>query len=88
MPLNVHISSICTRCSSTIVPGCGLVLSEIFLDEDGRGPSRGLLQALSMSAGKQRSASEYSRLLRSHGFIPAHVRQTHNLLDAMLCFKA
>lgn len=71
-----------------MLPGCGLLLSEIFLDEDRRGPSRGLLQALSMSEGKQRSATEYSLLLKSHGFITAHVRHTDNLLDAMVCIKA
>ncbi|XP_008280561.1 putative bifunctional dTTP/UTP pyrophosphatase/methyltransferase protein [Stegastes partitus] len=69
-------------------PGCGLLLSEIFLDEDRGGPSRGLLQALSMSEGKQRSATEYSRLLKSHGFITKQIRHTDNLLDAMLCIKA
>lgn len=70
-----------------MLPGCGLLLSEIFLDEDRRGPSRGLLQALSMSEGKQRSSTEYSLLLKSHGFVTAHVRHTDNLLDAMLCIK-
>uniref|UniRef100_A0A3Q4BVP9 Uncharacterized protein n=1 Tax=Mola mola TaxID=94237 RepID=A0A3Q4BVP9_MOLML len=81
---NVHIllSKIADACTS----GCGLLLSEIFLDEDRRGPSRGLLQALSMSEGKQRSATEYSLLLKSHGFTTAH-RLTDNLLDAMLCIK-
>uniref|UniRef100_A0A8D3CLU8 Acetylserotonin O-methyltransferase-like n=1 Tax=Scophthalmus maximus TaxID=52904 RepID=A0A8D3CLU8_SCOMX len=67
---------------------CGLLLSEIFLDEDRGGPSRGLLQALSMGQGKQRSAADYSRLLKSHGFITAHVRHmSDNFLDAMLCVK-
>lgn len=68
-------------------PGCGLLVSEIFLDEDRKGPSRGLLQALSMSEGKQRSATEYSLILKSHGFTTVHVRHTDNLLDAMLCIK-
>jgi len=70
-----------------MLAGCGILLSEIFLDEDRSGPSRGLLQALSMSEGKQRSAAEYSLLLKSHGFIMARVRHTNNLLDAMLCIK-
>uniref|UniRef100_A0A8C7XLE4 Acetylserotonin O-methyltransferase-like n=1 Tax=Oryzias sinensis TaxID=183150 RepID=A0A8C7XLE4_9TELE len=69
-------------------PGCGLLLSEIFLDDDRGGPSRGLLQALSLSEGKQRSASEYRLLLERHGFITAHFRHTGNLLDAMLSVKA
>lgn len=71
-----------------MLPGCGLLLSEIFLDDERRGPSRGLLQALGMSEGKQRSAEEYGLLLKSHGFTATHVRHTGNLLDAMLCIKA
>lgn len=70
------------------VLGCGLLLSEIFLDEDRGGPSRGLLQALSLSEGKQRSAGEYKLLLERHGFITAHTRHTGHLLDAMLSVKA
>uniref|UniRef100_A0AAX7UC54 Acetylserotonin O-methyltransferase-like n=1 Tax=Astatotilapia calliptera TaxID=8154 RepID=A0AAX7UC54_ASTCA len=82
--VHILLSKIADACTA----GCGLLLSEIFLDEDRRGPSRGLLQALSMSEGKQRSATEYSLLLKSHGFITAHIRHTDNLLDAMLCIKA
>ncbi|AWP13432.1 putative N-acetylserotonin O-methyltransferase-like protein-like [Scophthalmus maximus] len=77
-----------SKIAQTCTPGCGLLLSEIFLDEDRGGPSRGLLQALSMGQGKQRSAADYSRLLKSHGFITAHVRHmSDNFLDAMLCVK-
>ncbi|XP_015241458.1 PREDICTED: N-acetylserotonin O-methyltransferase-like protein isoform X1 [Cyprinodon variegatus] len=76
------------KISDACTPGCGLLLSEIFLDENRSGPSRGLLQALSMSEGKQRSAAEYSRLLKRHGFLTAQVKYTDNLLDAMLCIKA
>uniref|UniRef100_A0A3Q1GDJ8 Acetylserotonin O-methyltransferase-like n=1 Tax=Acanthochromis polyacanthus TaxID=80966 RepID=A0A3Q1GDJ8_9TELE len=82
--LHILLSKIADVCK----PGCGLLLSEIFLDEDRSGPSRGLLQALSMSEGKQRSATEYSLLLKSHGFNTAQIRHTDNLLDAMFCIKA
>ncbi|KAM9342698.1 putative bifunctional dTTP/UTP pyrophosphatase/methyltransferase protein [Pholidichthys leucotaenia] len=82
----VHI--LLKKIADACTPGCGLLLSEIFLDEDRRGPSRGLLQALSMSQGKQRSATEYSLLLKSHGFMTAHVTHTDGLLDAMLCIRA
>ncbi|XP_047456211.1 probable bifunctional dTTP/UTP pyrophosphatase/methyltransferase protein [Mugil cephalus] len=82
----VHV--LLSKIADTCTPGCGLLLSEIFLDEDRRGPSRGLLQALSMGEGKQRSAAEYSQLLKSHGFVTTHVRHTDSLLDAMLCIKA
>lgn len=82
----VHL--LLSKIAQVCTPGCGLLLSEIFLDEERRGPSRGLLQALSMCEGRQRSAAQYSLLLKGHGFITAHVRHTDNLLDAMLCIKA
>ncbi|XP_067370924.1 probable bifunctional dTTP/UTP pyrophosphatase/methyltransferase protein isoform X1 [Channa argus] len=81
----VHI--LLRKIADACTPGCGLLLSETFLDEDRRGPSRGLLQALSMSEGKQRSATEYSLLLKNYGLVTVHVRNTGNLLDAMLCIK-
>uniref|UniRef100_A0A4W5JWZ8 Acetylserotonin O-methyltransferase-like n=1 Tax=Hucho hucho TaxID=62062 RepID=A0A4W5JWZ8_9TELE len=79
--VHILLSKIAKACS----PGCAVLVSEIFLDEDRKGPSRGLLQALSMTEGRQRSASEYSLLLKSHGFTAAQVKHTHNLLDAILC---
>ncbi|KAM6934129.1 putative bifunctional dTTP/UTP pyrophosphatase/methyltransferase protein [Xenentodon cancila] len=82
--LHVLLGKIADACK----PGGGLLLSEIFLDEDRSGPSRGLLQALSMTAGKQRSAAEYGLLLKTHGFTTTHVTHTRSLLDAMLCIKA
>uniref|UniRef100_A0A665VLV5 Probable bifunctional dTTP/UTP pyrophosphatase/methyltransferase protein n=1 Tax=Echeneis naucrates TaxID=173247 RepID=A0A665VLV5_ECHNA len=81
----VHI--LLTEIADAAAPGCGLLLNEIFLYEDRRGPRRGLLQALSMSEGKQRSVTDYSLLLKSHGFIATHVQHTDNFLDAMLCVK-
>ncbi|MEQ2256513.1 hypothetical protein ILYODFUR_025009, partial [Ilyodon furcidens] len=76
------------KISDACTPGCCLLLSEIFLEENRSGPSRGLLQALSMSEGKQRSAVEYSRILKDHGFITVQVKRTNNFLDSMMCVKA
>lgn len=81
------VHTLLSKISEACAPGSGVLLSEIFLSEDRRGPSRGLLQALSMSEGRQRSATEYSLLLKTHGFTTLHVQHTHNLLDAMLCLK-
>ncbi|XP_077583685.1 putative bifunctional dTTP/UTP pyrophosphatase/methyltransferase protein [Stigmatopora nigra] len=81
----VHL--LLSRIAEVCTPGCGLLLSEIFLDEGRRGPSRGLLQALSMSQGRQRSAHEYTLLLESHAFVASGIKRTGNLLDAMLCVK-
>ncbi|XP_034042531.1 probable bifunctional dTTP/UTP pyrophosphatase/methyltransferase protein [Thalassophryne amazonica] len=81
--VDILLSNVAQACT----PGCGVLLSEIFLDEDRSGPRRGLLQALSMSEGKQRSAAEYSRLMKSHGFTTAHIKHTDSLLDTMLCIR-
>lgn len=62
-------------------------MSEIFLDDERKRPSRALLQALSMTEGKQRSTTEYSDLLEKHGFTLKHIKHTDNLLDAMLFVK-
>lgn len=67
--------------------GCGLLLSEILLDEERTRPSRALLQALSMTEGRQRSAIEYCNLIKKHGFSLLHTRYTDNLLDVMLFVK-
>ncbi|KAJ8383533.1 hypothetical protein AAFF_G00219830 [Aldrovandia affinis] len=74
------LSAICT-------PGCGVLVAEMFLDEERSGPSRALLQALSMTAGRQRSATEYHRLMKEHGFTQSRAAFTHSFLDAVLCIK-
>ncbi|XP_061548377.1 probable bifunctional dTTP/UTP pyrophosphatase/methyltransferase protein isoform X2 [Phycodurus eques] len=75
------------RIADACTPGRGLLLSEIFLERSRTGPSRGLLQALSMGDGRQRSADEYALLLKSHAFVVSGIKQTGDLLDAMLCVK-
>uniref|UniRef100_A0A8C2FZ48 Acetylserotonin O-methyltransferase-like n=1 Tax=Cyprinus carpio TaxID=7962 RepID=A0A8C2FZ48_CYPCA len=59
----------------------------IFLDEERKRPSRALLQALSMTEGKQRITTEYRDLLEKHGFTAKHIKHADNLLDAMLFLK-
>ncbi|KAI7808611.1 probable bifunctional dTTP/UTP pyrophosphatase/methyltransferase protein isoform X2 [Triplophysa rosa] len=81
----VHV--LLNKVSQVCTPGCGLLVSEILLDEERRRPSRALFQALSMTEGKQRSAGEYSDLLEKHGFATQDIKYTNNLLDAMLFIK-
>ncbi|XP_076119503.1 putative bifunctional dTTP/UTP pyrophosphatase/methyltransferase protein isoform X2 [Alosa pseudoharengus] len=68
-------------------PGSGVLVCEILLEEGLRGPSRAFLQALSMTEGLQRSASQYTLLLGQHGFTQTRLKNTNNLLDAMLFLK-
>uniref|UniRef100_A0A8C5A687 Acetylserotonin O-methyltransferase-like n=1 Tax=Gadus morhua TaxID=8049 RepID=A0A8C5A687_GADMO len=81
------VHALLSKISDACTPGCGLLVSEIFLDRDRTGPSQGLLQALGLGPGKQRSAGEYGALLESHGFTVSHIAHTDSLLDALLCIK-
>ncbi|XP_061081785.1 probable bifunctional dTTP/UTP pyrophosphatase/methyltransferase protein isoform X2 [Conger conger] len=81
--LNLLLSKLSRICS----PGCGLLVSEMFLNEERSGPSRVLLLAAGSGMGRERSVSEYLQLLGQHGFSQPRVRRTGNLLDTLLCIK-
>ncbi|XP_056414768.1 probable bifunctional dTTP/UTP pyrophosphatase/methyltransferase protein [Hyla sarda] len=82
-PLNHLLKKVSEACH----PGrSALLIAEIVLDEDKKEP-RGLLQSLSMSEGKQRSGTEYKKLLENNGFNSVQIKNTGNLLDAILAVK-
>ncbi|XP_072283753.1 probable bifunctional dTTP/UTP pyrophosphatase/methyltransferase protein [Pyxicephalus adspersus] len=75
------------KVSEACNPGISaLLIAEIVLDEEKKEP-RALLQSISMSEGKQRSGTEYKKLLEKHGFNSVQIRYTGNLLDAILAVK-
>jgi acetylserotonin N-methyltransferase len=68
----------------------GLLIAEKLLNEDGVGPLPANMQSLNMlvcTEGKERSAPEYERLLRSAGFATVEARRTGAALDAVLALK-
>lgn len=70
----------------TKVPG-SLLIAEALVDEDRSGPLYALLQDLSMlvcTDGKERTATEYGRLLKAAGFTNIESRRTGSLIDAIL----
>lgn len=70
--------------------GGGLLLAERILDEDKSGPVSGLMQSLNMlvcTEGKERTLSEYSKILRQAGFAEVQGRKTGMPLDAILALK-
>ncbi|KAJ8253412.1 hypothetical protein GJAV_G00212670 [Gymnothorax javanicus] len=81
--LHLLLSKLSEICS----PGCGLLVSEIFINEQRSGPRRALIHSAGMIVGKQRTATEYIHLLAQHGFTQPRVKHTGNLLDALLCIK-
>uniref|UniRef100_A0A8C0JG20 Acetylserotonin O-methyltransferase like n=1 Tax=Chelonoidis abingdonii TaxID=106734 RepID=A0A8C0JG20_CHEAB len=81
----IHI--LLSKISAICKPGSALLLAEIVLDEEKTHPSRGVLQSLSMTEGKQRNGSEYKQLLEKYGFTNVQIKITGNILDAILGFK-
>ncbi len=70
--------------------GGALLILEKLLAEDGVGPLSANLQSLNMlvvTEGKERSLSEYTRLLRAAGFAEVEGRTTGAWLDATLAVK-
>ena len=71
--------------------GGGVLLAEKLLLEEKTGPMSAQLQSLNMlvcTEGKERSLSEYRRLLEDAGFVNIQGRMTGCPLDAIIGFKA
>jgi acetylserotonin N-methyltransferase len=78
------------RIFDRLPPGGGLLIAEKLLAEDGVGPVSANMQSLNMlvaTEGKERSASQYQRLLESAGFTAVEARRTGVPLDAILARK-
>ncbi|RMC06726.1 hypothetical protein DUI87_16170 [Hirundo rustica rustica] len=68
-------------------PGGGVLLVESLLNEDKSGPVETQLYSMNMlvqTEGKERTASEYSKLLEAAGFGMIQVKRTGKLYDAVL----
>uniref|UniRef100_V9KKS0 N-acetylserotonin O-methyltransferase-like protein n=1 Tax=Callorhinchus milii TaxID=7868 RepID=V9KKS0_CALMI len=84
------IDLLLSRLSQICKPGCGLLLAEMILYDRKTKSSRAVLQSLNMlvqTEGRERSGSEYRKLLQKHGFADVHIKPTGNLLDVILCIK-
>jgi acetylserotonin O-methyltransferase len=67
-----------------------LLVAEKLLDDDRAGPRWAQLQSLNMlvcAEGKERTAAEYTALLRAAGFTRVEARRTDTPLDAVLALK-
>ncbi|MEE6469063.1 hypothetical protein FKM82_008486 [Ascaphus truei] len=68
-------------------PGGGLLLVEVLLNEDKSGPLTSQLYSLNMlvqTEGKERTRTEYSKLLTASGFKDIQVKATGKIYDAIL----
>jgi len=78
------------KIASALPPGCGLLIAERLLNEDGVGPASVNMQSLNMlvcTEGQERSASDYERLLRAAGFVTVEAKRTGVTLDAVRAVK-
>jgi len=84
------IERLLRRIYERLPAGGALLIGEKLLEEGGVGPLAANMQALNMlivTEGKERSLSEYSRLLRRSGFVAVEGRRTGVALDAILARK-
>jgi acetylserotonin N-methyltransferase len=86
-----QIARLLTRIFDRLPPGGGLLVAEKLLAEDGVGPIPANMQSLGMlvcTEGKERSLSEYTRILQRAGFTQVEGRRTGVPLDAILAMKS
>ncbi|XP_069748080.1 probable bifunctional dTTP/UTP pyrophosphatase/methyltransferase protein [Narcine bancroftii] len=84
------INLLLSRLSQICKPGCGLLLTELVLYDRKTKPCRALLNSLSLmtqSEGKERSGSEYRKILHNHGFAHVQIKHTGTFLDVIFCIK-
>jgi acetylserotonin N-methyltransferase len=84
------IAALLGKIIDRLPPGGGLLIAEKLLAEDGVGPVSANMQSLNMlvaAEGKERSGSQYQRLLESVGFTAVEARRTGVPLDAILARK-
>lgn len=78
------------KVAGALPAGGGLLLAEMLLEDDKRGPVSAHMQSVNMlicTEGKERSAAEYRQLLARCGFGRVEARTTGTPLDAVLARK-
>jgi acetylserotonin N-methyltransferase len=84
------IRSLLAKVHATLPEGGAILIAEMLLDDDKGGPVDAHMQSLNMlvaTEGRERSAAEYTDMLRAAGFISVEVRRTGAPLDAVLAVK-
>jgi acetylserotonin N-methyltransferase len=85
-----NIERLLSRIFDRLPPGGALLIGEKLLEEDSVGPVAANMQSLNMlivTEGRERSLSEYTRLLRRAGFHAVEGKRTGVALDAILAVK-
>jgi acetylserotonin N-methyltransferase len=85
-----RIALLLRRIFDRLPPGGGLLIAERLLQEDGVGPLSANMQSLNMlvcTEGKERSPTEYARLLGAAGFTQVDARRTGTPRDVVLAVK-
>jgi acetylserotonin N-methyltransferase len=78
------------KCCENLPSGGGLLICEKLLNEKKDGPVSTALQSLNMlviTEGRERTASEYTALLKAAGFGDVQARKTGKYLDVILAIK-
>ncbi|XP_063811756.1 acetylserotonin O-methyltransferase-like [Pseudophryne corroboree] len=87
---NDKCSQLLKKAYQSCRPGGGVLLLEVLLNEDKSGPLVSQLYSLKMllqTEGRERTSSEYTKLLTDSGFRDIQVKVTGKLYDAILARK-
>ncbi len=87
---DAKILSLLQKTFAALPSGGGLLLAEALLDDDRSGPAAAFMQDINMlicTDGRERTASEYRRLLEDAGFTGVESHRTGSLVDATLAIK-
>ncbi|MGA2737005.1 MAG: class I SAM-dependent methyltransferase [Bryobacteraceae bacterium] len=85
-----RIRLLLSKIHAALPAGGALLIAEKLLDEDKSGPTHVHMQSLNMlvcTEGRERTLTEYARLLRAAGFAMVEGRRTGTVLDAVLATK-
>ena len=84
------IRALLEKIHGSLAPGGAILIAEILLDDDHRGPVDAHAQSLNMlicTEGRERSLAEYRILLESSGFVGVEGRRTGTVLDVVFARK-
>jgi acetylserotonin O-methyltransferase len=85
-----RITLLLARIRQALPPGGALLIAEKLLVEDRTGPTAANLQSLNMlvcTEGKERSLSDYTKLLQAAGFLQVEGKRTGAPVDAILATR-
>ncbi|KAK0150609.1 N-acetylserotonin O-methyltransferase-like protein [Merluccius polli] len=81
------VHALLSKVSDACTPGSAVLVVETLLDGTRSYPALQSLSMLMQTMGKERTGSQYTQLLRQHGFGDVRIAHTWNFVDVVLAIK-